>query len=98
MIVSFFTLVFKVYFYLIVAYIINTGRLADLFMNFPMVKLMIEKGGYESKDYYDRSTSDSKKPDELIHNVDMINLLLENGTAKNREFNVQMAQLAALDK
>lgn len=46
MCVSAFTLACKVYFYLIVAFIIKTGRLGDLFMTFPMIKMMVEKEGY----------------------------------------------------
>jgi hypothetical protein len=47
LIVSTFALLFKVYFYLIVAYIINTGRLTDLFLTFPLIKKLIEEKGYK---------------------------------------------------
>jgi hypothetical protein len=47
LIVSTCTLAFKIYFYLIIAYIINSGRLTDLFLTFPIIKKLIEDVGYK---------------------------------------------------
>ena len=78
-VVSSLTLYFKIYFYIIVAYIINTGRLGDLFMTFPLVKKMVEIDGYKQTDKEEEFVN--KMPAETIveftKHVEMINMMLD---------------------
>jgi|SRR6185312_2964654 len=91
LIVSTCTLAFKVYFYLIIAYIINSGRLTDLFLTFPIIKKLIEDVGYK----------DSKKipvdPQDVAafnHHLKLMLLILRTSGFGTRRFREKMAGLS----
>jgi len=72
------TLCLKIYFYIIVAYIINTGRLSDLFMAFPLIKKLVETDGYKKEDREETMTgSETETIDHFTNKVDMMNKILE---------------------
>lgn len=73
-----FTLFFKIYFYIILAYIISTGRLSDLLIVFPMIKRMVENTGYRRRDVEAEMVNlNPESLDDFISRVDIVNKLLE---------------------
>jgi hypothetical protein len=91
LVVSAFTLCFKVYFYIIVAYIINTGRLADLFFTFPLIKKMIEQDGYKTPDPL---ASTSKDPEAFSKHLDKMYLVLLASGFGTKNFKNKNASLS----
>jgi hypothetical protein len=92
LLVSGFTLVCKVYFYLIVAYIINSGRLADLFMTFPLIKKMIEQEGYHENEA-EENTDEIQYAidiDQFNKQVSLMNLVLYTSGYKTSIYKIRL--------
>jgi hypothetical protein len=92
LIVSTCTLAFKIYFYLIIAYIINSGRLTDLFLTFPIIKKLIEDVGYKKSK---RIPVDPQDVAVFNHHLKLMLLILKTSGFGTRRFREKMAILDA---
>lgn len=90
LIVSTCTLAFKVYFYLIIAYIINSGRLTDLFLTFPIIKKLIENVGYNNSK---KIPVDPQDVTSFNRHLKLMLLILKTSGFGTRRFLEKMATL-----
>jgi hypothetical protein len=92
LIVSTCTLAFKIYFYLIIAYIINSGRLTDLFLTFPIIKKLIEDVGYK------KSRKIPINPEDVAlfnHHLELMLLILKTSGFGTRHYREKIVMLCS---
>lgn len=92
LVISAFTLAFKIYFYLIVAYIINTHRLTDLFFTFPLIKKLIEEDGYGKEG---KSDAVSHNVEAFNKHLDLMSLILRASGYSSYKYRKKMATVSA---